>query len=127
MVEEWKTPPYEWSGSKPEWAIWWALTQIGLKPEKDFIYQSPQAGGRLQLGGAVLDFYLPDRQLAINVQSTYYHYAQTASKIHDQLTRAMMIGWGIEVIFIDEENALADPVYYVKEALALRDHSKATR
>lgn len=120
-------PPTDWVGSTPEWAIYWALTQLGLKPNEDFTYQSPQAGGRLEYGGAVLDFLLPARNLGINVQSIYFHYRTVESRGHDMMIRAMMEGMGITVIYIDEEDALRDPLFYTKEALAERDHSLMTR
>jgi hypothetical protein len=123
-AEAWNTPPVTWAGSTPEWTVYWALTQLGYKPDYDFVYQSPQAGGRLEYGGAVIDFYFPEERLAINVQSRYYHYQQAESIMHDAMQRAMMEGWGIRMIYIDEADALANPTYFVKEAIAGRDHSR---
>jgi hypothetical protein len=34
---------------------------------------------------------------------------------------------GIDVVFIDEDDALRDPLYYASEALQRRDHSKIRR
>jgi hypothetical protein len=31
------------------------------------------------------------------------------------------------MIFIDEDMALADPIFYLREALAERDHSRAAK
>ncbi len=113
-----------WPGSKPELSVYNALLTLGFQPNMDFIYQSPQAGGRMEFGGAVLDFFFPSLGLAINVQSTYYHYVTQAAMIRDELAQAMMEGWGVRVMFINENDALRDPVYYVKEALVGRDYSK---
>jgi hypothetical protein len=38
-----------------------------------------------------------------------------------------LASYGIHLIFIDEEDALERPEYIVREALALRDHSKLAR
>lgn len=116
-------PPNAWAGSKPEWNIFWALQQIGLKPDIDFIYQSPQLGGRIVLGGVVLDFFVEKTMTAIEVQSTHYHYTSTAVISNDALQRAQLLSYGIQVIYIDEEDALRNPIYYTKEALAGVDHS----
>lgn len=119
--------PIGWTGSAPEWNIFWALNTLGLKFEEDFFYQAAQAGGRLALGGVVLDFYLPNLSLAINVQSIWWHYATTRTRTADQLNRAMLEGLGIRIIYIDEDAALRDPVYYTREALQYRDHSRMTQ
>ena len=119
-------PPVDWLGSGPEWAVYQALIRLGYKPDEDFIYQSPQAGGRMEYGGAILDFLLPDLSLAINVQSQYYHSGYT-NRVHDMYVRAMIESWGIRVIYIDEDDALRDATYYVKEAIAGRDHSSTGR
>jgi len=103
--------PYTWTGSKAEWAIHEALRELGLKPDEDFIYQAPQFGGRLQYGGASLDFLLPDRNLAINIKTDTSVF-----------TDAIMEGWGIKVVNIKEEDALSDPLFYTKEALEGREY-----
>jgi hypothetical protein len=119
-------PPADWAGSAPEWMVYWALTKIGYQPNIDFVYQSAQSGGRTEFGGNVVDFYFPDLGAAINVQSTYYHYATTASAVHDRFVQASIQQAGINIVYIDEEDVRRDPVYYVKEALAGRDYSRMT-
>lgn len=113
-------PPEDWLGSKPEYAIFWALLKLGMKGR--FTYQSPVMGGRLAKGGAVLDFYIPELNLAINVQSVYYHYRTTPMRVAGELQRAQLESLGIKVIFISEEAALREPVWYVQEAIAGRQH-----
>lgn len=110
--------------SKPESAVYNALLKLGLKDGEDFIFQSPQGGGRAQLGGAVLDFYLPAYGIGIAVQSTYYHYIDADSRARDAFVNTMMEGWGIRLIYIEEADALANADYFVREALAGREHSK---
>jgi hypothetical protein len=120
-------PPATWPGSRAEWAIFQALLSLGKKPGVDFIYQSPFFGGRLQKGGVVVDFlfYNPPN-LAINVQSVWYHYIGVVAQMRDQMQRARLEGVGLRVIYIDEEDALRNPRFYVREALAFRDHSRMT-
>ena len=113
-------PPADWMGSRPEWAIFWALLRLGYKDR--FTYQSAKMGGRLARGGAVIDFEIPELNLGINVQSIYYHYRTTALKVAGELQRAQLESQGTRLIFISEENALRDPIYYTKEALSFREH-----
>ena len=61
--------PANWAGSVPEYVAYQAFIKLGLEPGRDFTYQSPLMGGRLDKGGFVLDFLFtmpPD--LAVNVQ-----------------------------------------------------------
>ena len=116
-------PPASWPGSKPEYYVNQALIQLGFKPGLDFTYQSALAGGRLEYGGAVLDFVIPSLRLAINVQSVYYHYADPDSQRRDAMVRAIAAGQGLRLIYMDEEDVLRNPLYYTQEALAGRDHS----
>ncbi len=117
-------PPADWTGSRPEWAIYWALLNMGKKDGIDFIYQSSRMGGRLSKGGVVIDFlFLDPPNLAINVISRYYHYATTPQRTADELQRALLEGQGLKVIFIDETDALRNPKYYVQDALNGIDHS----
>jgi len=118
-------PPDYWHGSRPEWAIYWALMSLGLKEGIDFTYQSAQMGGRLAKGGSVVDFlfYNPPN-LAINVQSVYYHYRGAVAQVRGQMQRAQLEGYGLRVIYIEEEDALRNPQWYVQQALKFRDHSR---
>lgn len=115
-----ETPEW-WPGSKPEYLVYWALLRLGMKDR--FTYQSPALGGRMTKGGAIIDFLIDDLNLAINVTSRYWHYQTTPKRMSDELQRAALEGRGITVIYIDEADALRNPVYYVREALAGKDHS----
>jgi very-short-patch-repair endonuclease len=112
-------PPVEWVGSLPEWNVYWALLRLGYKDR--FTYQSPMMGGRIQKGGAVIDFFVEEMNLAINVQSKYYHMGYT-QRIKDELQKAQLESMGIKVIYIQEEDALRNPLYYVNEALKGIEH-----
>jgi len=108
-------PPNWWAGSLPEWLVYNALLRLGYKDR--FTYQSPQMGGRLDKGGAVLDFYIPELNLAINVQSLYFHYATTTRRVRGELQRAQLESMGIKVIFVNESAVLRNAIYYVGEAI----------
>ena len=61
--------PPDWPGSVPEYIAYQTFIGLGLEPGEDFTYQSPFMGGRMDKGGAVIDFLFsnpPD--LAVNVQ-----------------------------------------------------------
>ena len=117
------TIPNSWPGNEPEYYVYWALTKL----EVEFEYQSDIAGGRTERGGVVVDFYIPSLGLAINVQSTYWHYANPKQRVNDQLNRLMIEGTGVQVVYIDEEAARTNPIYYVREALRGIDHSRLAR
>lgn len=113
-----KNSPY----SDAEWAVAWALTILGV----EFMAQHPYHGGRLVPGGAVVDFFISDRNLFIRVQGVYYHYMKNINIIsYDLDQKKYMEDEGFTVINIDSDDALSDPIYYVKEALEGRDHSRA--
>lgn len=112
-------PPEDWPGSKPEWLIFWALQKLKI----DFEYQTPRLGGRLSKGGVVIDFLIPSLSLAINVQSIYYHYRTNVQRTNDALQRVQLEGLGIIVIYIQEANALANPIFYVQEAIRGIEHN----
>jgi hypothetical protein len=113
-------PPAFWTGTLPEWAIYWAHLALGLKPFEDFQYQ-------FHFDGATsFDFFDFDLQIAIEVQGLYWHYEfQKQQAVNDQLRKIRAEVVGYTLIFIDEDDALADPIFYLREARAQRDHSRA--
>jgi hypothetical protein len=118
--------PPNWPGSVPEYVAYQTFVEIGLEPGEDFTYQSPLMGGRMDKGGIILDFLFtnpPD--LAVNVQGVYYHYEfGVEAKARDIMARASLAGQNLTLIFIDDDDLMADPTYYCREALAYRDHSR---
>lgn len=120
-------PPGWWNGTRPEWSIYWGLQRNGLEPAVDFTYKAmlPTVGSSYYSN---VDFVIPKFFKAIEVQGIYWHYGQgTDKQIQDELRRALIENYGITVIFIDEPDALSNPEYYVREALAGRDHSLSRR
>ena len=118
--------PEGWTGSIPEYVAYQAFVQLGLEPDKDFVYQSPLMGGRMDKGGVVIDFlFIEPPDLAVNVQGVYYHYETgVEAKGRDMMARASLAGEDIKLIFIDDDDLLSDPTYYCREALNYRDHSR---
>jgi len=114
--------PSTWPGTKPEWAIYWAHLTIGLRPFDDFQYQY-----FIDIG-AIFDFFDFDISLAINVQGLYWHYELGGWKFQNDREQAIRAqAMGFDLIFIDEDDANADPIYFLKEARRGIDHSRVTR
>lgn len=117
-------PPSEWTGTRPEWAIYWALSTIGLDPGSDFTYAARLPGVGTSYYSTV-DFLLHDYDIGIEVQGSYWHMGQGSERIfHDELRAVLFASQGMKVVFIDEEDCLEDPIYYVKQAIEGTDHSK---
>ena len=122
-----EVPPSWFTGSWPEYVAHETLVRLGYRPGLDFHFQSARQGGRAFLGGLVIDFFFHRPPgLAVNVNSRYYHYNRAGSgRIGvDRFQRTQMAGLGYTLIFIDDDDLLKDPEYYVTEALRFRDHSE---
>lgn len=121
--------PEGFLGSLPEWIVYDTLRKIGKQPDIDFIFQSPQSGGRLTIGGLIVDFlFIDPPDLAINVQGLFFHYEQGVQvRARDEIARVHLAGLNIDLIFIDEDDILTDPFFYVREALRRVDHSRMSR
>jgi hypothetical protein len=111
--------------TKPEWYVNWGLTRLGKKNGVDFNYRGEVELIASLATQAQLDFTMLDgSQIAIEVQGLHWHYELGFNKIAmDAVRRTELIAAGWHVIQIDEDDALRNPVYYVQEALAGRDHS----
>ena len=119
-------PPQDWEGSLPEWIFFSSLIQLGYQHGEDFSYQSPLQGGRMDKGGAIIDFmfYNPPN-LAVNVQGVYYHYELGAqTKARDIMIREALAGMGITLVFVDEDDLLQDPLGITRDALNYQDKSR---
>lgn len=56
-----------------------------------------------ELGSAVVDFYIPDRNLVLRVMGSYYH-SGIQSQARDILGKERLIGAGYIVVDLHEEN-----------------------
>jgi hypothetical protein len=120
--------PPDWPGSLPEFLVYQELLRRGLREGLDFVYQSRQMGGRLYKGGAIVDFlFFNPPDLAIDVQSEFFHYRTAELRGHDELQRIALEGQGITVIYIDEFDILKNVGFFVSEALRFRDHSRMVK
>lgn len=116
-------PPLAWNGTEPEWAIYWAFGAIGKKEYQDFEYlyftEATPNG---------VDFYVYDQNLIIEIFGLYWHYQLGGFKLQDDLERQIRLeGLGFSYIVIDEDDAMRAPIYYLREALTGRDHSRLAR
>lgn len=115
--------PLDWKGTEPEWAIYWAFNAIGMKEHQAFEYQyfteaTPNG----------VDFYVYDQNLIIEIFGLYWHYQLGGFKLQSDLERQIRLeAMGFDYIVIDEDDALRAPIYFVREALAGRDHSRLAR
>ena len=118
--------PDNWEGSIPEYVAYATFIELGLEPGVDFSYQSPLMGGRMDKGGAVIDFLFSNPpNLAVNVQGVYYHYELGAeTKARDIFARESLAGQGITLIFVDEDDLEQDAIGITRDALAFRDKSR---
>lgn len=125
MVFKTADPTLKEAGSEPEMAVFNALLRLGKRPGVDFSFQSKQFGGRIDKGGRVLDFEIYEPKMGINVQGVYFHYEKGSAIIQSDIqTRAFLASMGLTLIFIDEDDALKDAGFYVREALQGKDHSR---
>ena len=118
--------PENWEGSIPEYVAYITFIELGLEPGRDFSYQSPLMGGRMDKGGVVLDFLFTEPpDLAVNVQGVYYHYEfGVEARARDIMARAALAGQNLSLIFIDDDDLMRDRMYYCREALRYQDHSR---
>ena len=125
MVFKASDPMVKEAGSEPEIAVFNALLRLGKRPDVDFSFQSKQFGGRIDKGGRVLDFEIYEPRMGINVHRIYFHYEKGSAIIQSDIqTRAFLASMGLTLIFIDEDDALKDAGFYVREALQGKDHSR---
>lgn len=120
-------PPPSWTGTRPEWAVYWALNTLGFVEGQDFQYTANLSGVETSYYSTV-DFYLPNLHIGIEVQGSFWHYGLGSDKVYsDVLRKSLFAEQGVDVVFVDEPMALADPVFYVREALQGNDHSELSR
>lgn len=114
--------------TKPEWYVNWGLQRNGKVKGRDYNYRGEVQFLSSLATAAQLDFTMIDgSQIAIEVQGIHWHYELGFNKIAlDEVRRTELVASGWFVVQIDEDDALNDPTYYVKEALAGRDHSYST-
>jgi hypothetical protein len=89
-------------GTLPERIVFKALLIRGMKPGRDFDFQSSLDGGRKELGGMVVDFIiytLPP--IALRIQGDYFH-GLPAAILKDAKQRSRLEQLGFEVRDLQE-------------------------
>ena len=119
------TAPENFVGTAPEFAVFQALNRLGFRDR--FEFQSSKFGGRAVRGGLVADFFIPSLGLIINVQGEYWHFGRPGQVAIDLLQRQQIVSSGLNVVYIDEDDAMQNADFFVSEALRGIDHSKLTR
>jgi hypothetical protein len=121
-------PPPEWGGTRPEWAIFWALTKLNLAVGEDFSYRPKLNTGWSASGESEIDFLIPNYAIGIEIQGRFWHYGQGSRKVMNDIMRVNLFALqGLKIIFIDEPDAISDPIYFATEALEGNDHSHVNR
>lgn len=74
-----------------------------IRHKIDFQFQSSLMGGFFALGGAVVDFLLPFRQLAFRVHGEYWH-SGVIIKGRDAIQKEMLgtLGWNVIDLWGDD-------------------------
>ena len=94
------TAPKTWIGSKAEWSVYWALTQLHYQPDIDFIYQG---------NNDLMDFFLPAQRLAFIIRPAF--------SVEDPIGKLLLGSQGVRLENITEENANANPMEAVQRAI----------
>ena len=125
-VREIEQPPLGFPGSWPEYVAYRELGNQGYKHGEDFDFQTSALGGRQMLGGLVADFLMfRPPGIVININGRYWHYDRpSAQRGRDIYARVQFTSLGYRVVFVDDDDLLADPGYYVEQALQGIDHSE---
>ena len=100
-------------GSFPEFLVYRELLKNKLDPNRDFQFQAAQLGGRLRIGGAVVDFILFG-VLAGRVQGEFFHFRTPGQRSAGVLQRRILEGEGFVVIDMLEDEILQQVNHVVK-------------
>ena len=116
-VARWEAFRARTAASYPEFICYeWLVLKKKLKPNTDFVFQSPIFGGRTAFGGFVLDFYFPDRRMAWFVQGLRYHFTKTTDRARDILAVAAVSARGINVVQLFEDYIITREEYTLVHA-----------
>ena len=125
LIADKLTAPENFDGTAPEFAVFQALNRLGFRDR--FEFQSSKFGGRAVRGGIVADFFVPSLGLIINVQGEYWHFGRPGQVAIDLIQRQQILSSGLNVVYIDEDDAMQNADFFVSEAIRGLDHSKLTR
>ena len=87
--------------TKPEKRVWDWLSRHNVNFQAQ--YRIPELGLRSERGSAIVDFIIPERNLVIRIQGSYWHRT-LEGKSRDDLSRERMVGMGYQVVDVLAEN-----------------------
>ena len=88
-------------GTLPERIVYkWLVSQLRLVDGIDFEFQSSQSGGRMELGGIVVDFTFPQQKFAIQVQG--YTHTEYRRMMKDDEQDSILAEFGYFVYKIED-------------------------
>ncbi len=99
-------------GSLPERIVYQRLLDMKYVAGIDFDFQSSMEGGRLELGGIVADFLLPQQKICIQVQGPSHDAVIRIKKDEEQ--RLILESYGYNTIYLDQDTIL--DVYAFEDA-----------
>lgn len=120
----------------PEALFYIACQKLGWKYGEDFIYQAPflETGSyERSPGSTVADFFCPatgragEPAIAVQVNGVFFHYTGPwADTLNDiDIASRLVALYGFDVIIVDDEDLLLNPLFYTKEAIeSRRDYSR---
>lgn len=115
------TVPAGMSATLPEWYVfWWCTRRRHMTERQDFEFQSSLFGGRIDMGGLVMDFLfrgLFPPGLVVNVQGFNWHYLTTDQRAQNIITRQRLLNPGFTTVFVKEDDVLQRLDYTMSKAL----------
>lgn len=116
-------PPDDFEGTRPEWAIYWATQKLGYVEGIDFTFQARLRGVEISYYSTIdFLFNYPDK-VGIEIQGSFWH-SRGEDRAKDLLRKIQFASEGIEIVYIDEDKALNNPIFYLKDALKGISHSE---
>ena len=91
--------------TEPEKAVWRWLYNRKIA----FEAQQRMFGGRLETGGTVADFILPNHALALRVMGVYWH-ASIRAQARDLISREKLTEAGYQVVDLWEDKLTEDKI-----------------
>ena len=110
--------PEGWPGSNAAYLAFRALVGAGKVPGRDFTYQPPTQGDRLELGVEGDFVFINPPDLAMQVQESFYgHHRGVETSGTDILAKAQLAGEGVSLILLEHDKLIQDPEGVIEKAL----------
>lgn len=90
-------------GTLPERIVWqYLVSKLHFQPGVDFDFQSSLEGGRMNLGGMVVDFIFPYLKITLQVQGFHHRQFLQARKDAEQYINLKLRGYEVYELWEDE-------------------------